>query len=152
MPQWRQMRVGRSRQAIIDIAACGHTTLRSRMIDVTIRQPMSDVYAPRASRVAGVSLETAERKKRERYSAVAGLSCTLAAMESFGRLGPQFLQLIGELSGAASEERQSRGLLARGPRRRWLAELSECLAVQTSEAVLTCGSERVVRCTGGQQQ
>ena len=136
---------GKPQQAVLDVCATGHVSLRDRHIDVTVRHGLCDVYAPRNTRVAGAALEVAEREKEQRYPTAAGMHCTPAALESYGRMGPAFGSLIADLCSGASEDRVSRGLPPRSPRRRWLAELSVLLATHCAGAVLTarepCGAD-----------
>ena len=148
MPCWRRMRGGKSQQAIMDICASGHVSLRDRHIDITVRHSLCEVYAPRNARVPGAALEVAEREKEDRYPTAVGMHCTPAALESYGRMGPAFGSLIADLCSGASEDRVSRGLPARSPRRRWLAELSVLFAVHCAGAVIS-GREP---CSGTDQQ
>ena len=73
-----------------------------------------------------------QRQKLERYPAKAGLTCTPAAVEVFGRVDENFSSLIVHLAAAASARDVAFGLPSAGWRRRWEESLS--ITVQRSLA------------------
>ena len=110
--------------------------MRSMNIDASIRSPFAGQYRPQSEKLAGHALLVAEARKRTRYPDLGGLTVTVAAVETLGRLGQDFRRLLDQLSAAYAEERRSRGLPCRAIRSRWMAELSVLLAWHVGNAVL----------------
>ena len=108
-------------------------------VDVTIRHPRAQKYRARAALVDGAAAAEAERNKRARYpaSADAGLSAVEPfVLESFGRLGPAALQLLGDARQRVAERRGARSVTRDGVAHRWFALLQSQLLQAQHEAVV----------------
>ena len=74
-------------------------------VDVTVRNPMVQRYLEGTSNSAntdGFACATAWREKQARYPPKDGLICRVAAVEVLGRMGPEMLAHLQELSSMAS--------------------------------------------------
>ena len=106
-------------------------------IDVTVRNPLSERYlreghGQSSSNTDGYALQCAVSDKQKRYPPKAGISCTAAAAEAFGRVGEDFLSLMDLLASAASLRDSAFCMPAVGWRRKWEESLS--VTVQRSVA------------------
>ena len=105
------------------------------IIDVTVRHPVAKKYMPMAARQDGYALSQAVKDKKKRYPDKSGLRVTVAAVESFGRLGDEFSALINDLSFAARQWQWSRGLQASPWSKKWRGSISAVLARGTAKAI-----------------
>ena len=93
-PQLYQWHNDRCQEAILDLVYHLPGTTVTRMIDVTVRCPFASRYASTHARPA-VAASAGEHEKGERY----GLTVWPLSFESFGRLGPQSILNLHNISG-----------------------------------------------------
>ena len=142
VPEWAQWSHDRQgnpvcNEAILDIEASRPWLAETLHIDVTVRNPATARYLREAdgcssSNTNGHALQIAAAEKHKRYPPRSGIMCTPAAVEIFGRVGPEFLDLMDHLAAAAATHDVDFGMPAVGWRRKWEERLS--IVVQKSLA------------------
>jgi hypothetical protein len=117
--------------------------VRDLFVDGTVRHAVSNRYRARAAREDGAATLLAAQEKQRRYPVVGGMRCTAAAVETLGRLGVEFLELLQELAQLAAAHSEERGLPATRWSRKWRVELScqlhKAVARSVHEAVIGLG-------------
>lgn len=117
--------------------------VRDLYVDGTVRHAVSNRYRARAAREDGAATLLAAQEKQRRYPVVGGMRCTAAAVETLGRLGVEFLELLQELAQLAAARSEERGLPATRWSRKWRVELScqlhKAVARSVHEAVIGLG-------------
>ena len=102
---------------------------QSLHVDVTARYPLAQKclhhsIAESSATIDGFACDEAVKDKARRYPDQHGFHCTTAAIETFGRVGSTFLDLLEELASAAAQRDTNRGLPPMSWRNRWLTRLS----------------------------
>ena len=145
VPEWAQSRVQQdgSRkvvEAIMDVEATGFGDISVLHIDATVRYPLAQRYLQVAdghssSDIDGHATKVADKDKQERYPPRNGLRVTTAAVETFGRLGDAFLDLLQNLNMLAHQRDTLRGLPPKNHLHTWHVELSCDVARAASIAI-----------------
>ena len=112
----------------MDVEARGHGGAASLLhIDATVRHALAASHlrgAASSAEVDGSCLLAAVRDKQARYPPRGGLRVLTAAVETLGRTGEEFNELLRALAALACDHSQRRGLPAVDWLRKWQTELS----------------------------
>ena len=116
-------------EAVLDVVATLPLSADELYIDTTIRNPLAEKYLRGAGQRSsstgdGYACEVADNDKLDRYPPTQGIVSTPASAEVFGRLSPTFVQLLADLSSAASRRDSARALPPLVWQRRWLMRFS----------------------------
>ena len=113
------------------------------LLDVSVRHHGAARYVEQAHHTSGYANSCAEKEKHTRYPDAGGRRVICAAVETFGRVGPEFLSWMESLSSIARVHDRVRGLSAQRYLQKWRSLLSTTLArsiVQViSSALVTDG-------------
>ena len=121
----------------IDIDAWGHPGLPHLRLDVTVVDPAAERYAKVRGQPAGPA-QMAERGKAVKYGLPpGGVGVTGLALETTGRLGPNFAALLVQLAGFARAARAAAGQETTRELRHWHTQVSMCLARFTAGTLLS---------------
>ena len=125
----------------MDIVATapGATTL---FVDATVRHPASCGGANHsqyrhAATVDGTAAAAAEKDKTKRYPPCGGCTVRTAAMESYGRMGPDLLALLGELQAHVGAMSGLTGSSSGRCATRWFAILGTALVRGIAHSIIT---------------
>ena len=111
------------------------------LLDVTIRHPGASRYVDLAHQVSGHANACAEKEKHNRYPDSGGRRIICAAVESYGRIGPEFLSWMESLASIARVHDRVRGLSAQ----RYLQKWRSLISVSVSRAIVhVIGSALVI--------
>ena len=115
-------------EAWMDVEARGHGGAVTLLhIDATVRHALAASHlrgAASSAEVDGSCLLAAVRDKQARYPPRGGLRVLTAAVETLGRTGEEFNELLRTLAALACDHSQRRGLPAVDWLRKWQTELS----------------------------
>ena len=125
-----------SKEAWLDVWACGTPELSSVYFDVTARNPRAERYVQKAAETEGATATKAEGEKAETYPPRGGKQVVALSHELWGRLGSQaehILHLCAAL-GARRDHRAGRPPAQR--LRRWRATLDATLHRAVADQLL----------------
>jgi hypothetical protein len=128
-------------EAVLDVHVWSAAPMPCEMwVDVSCRHPWASRYRDAAPRGPGFAAEEGEKDKYTRYGVGAGgVAVTPAVIESWGRLGEQFDNLLGTLSAMWSDRRANGRRGAADVKRRWLQQIGTTL-VRCLHRQVACGA------------
>jgi hypothetical protein len=120
--------------AIMDVVATHPFLSDEFYIDATVRHP-SAVAPLRAASEPGAAAVAGENDKHVRYPPTRGKRVIPAAMETWGRLGPQFISLLQTLHAHGRRRDAAHGAPMGNYLQRWLLMLSATITRTTAKAI-----------------
>ena len=110
-------------EARLDILAWSAARLPTLLCDVTVRHPWANRYAAQSARIPGYASARADDSKIQRY----GYSVSPCSVESYGRIGHDFENLLQTLASYARTTQRLQGLPPGQHLPRWRLLLSYAL-------------------------
>ena len=137
------------KEARLDVVALLHDTAAPVIADVSWRHPCCEEYIQSAAKRPAVALEAAVRDKRRRYgTGTDGTTVTTCAIETWGLMCDDFINLLQVLALLAAQQQRMRGQPTSRWLRRWKLELSLLLARHIAAALDSCGLGRTASSSG----
>ena len=97
------------------------------IIDVSARNPLTNRYRSSACSKPGHAASRGEYDKRHRYKPSQGKHITPCVVDSFGRLGSDFLSFLDQAAALAMEANSTSSAQPRHIKTRWLVDISACI-------------------------
>jgi len=113
-------------EGIVDVLGW-HAQFGEFLLDVTIRHPNAKAVADRAANENGHAAKVGETHKHDRYKPSGGRFIVPLAIETYGRIGDEFLDWLMTLSSAARARDRSAGLAGVRHLSKWRFSLSTTL-------------------------
>ena len=100
----------RWKEARVDVELFGHPTAPDRLLDGTIRHPVTVNVVKKAATEPGFAAEQGSKDKLKRYPPAHGKSVVGCAIETWGRLGDSIDDVLVDLHGLAQRKQRDKGI------------------------------------------
>ena len=118
---------GEFEDGIVDVLAW-HVLRGELLLDITVRHPLTPTYISKAALIPGHAAQVAEKQKHDRYPSADGRSITPVALETFGRIGAEFDELLLTVAAISRDKDRRQGCSGTRCLSRWRLLLSTAVA------------------------